>query len=135
MNIYKNLLRDMRMYFNDEFLGYQNNQRLQKKNKEITTAFFPVVMSKFTKTLADKKLVECFQQNVDESDNIRLYFIMSCFIQPKQVLNLFDIDSDDLVNKIRNDTRTNSQVLKTFDQYLDIDYESLSEEMNNESTA
>ena len=41
------------------------------------------------------------------------------------VLNLLKIDKKDLVEKIKKDNRSNSQIKRTLDQYQDIDYESL----------
>ena len=51
--------------------------------------------------------------------------MFASFLQPKMVLNLLKIDKKDLVEKIKKDNRSNSQIKRTLDQYQDIDYESL----------
>ena len=54
-----------------------------------------------------------------------LYFTVASLLQPKQLLNALSVHTDELVAKIKHDTRANTQLNQTLDQYQDIDYTSL----------
>lgn len=49
VNIYKNLIRDFRMYFNDEFMMFSNQRGFKRKNNVIYAAFFQIIIREFTK--------------------------------------------------------------------------------------
>ena len=49
INIYKNLIREFRMYFNDQFFAFSNDKGFKKKNNIIYAAFFQIMIREFTK--------------------------------------------------------------------------------------
>lgn len=50
VNIYKNLIREFRMYFNDRFVIFANERGFKKKNNVIYAAFFQVMIREYIKS-------------------------------------------------------------------------------------
>ena len=58
INIYKNLMRDIKRFYNDKLKLYIDSHRLKIKNKALKTQLLPVYMKLFVDDFFDSNLLK-----------------------------------------------------------------------------
>ena len=74
--IYKNLLSDMRIYFNDEFTTFLENHQLDVKNNLVILPLYPILIYQFLKQRFDDYLIEM----VCPGNRMKVYFYIAAFL-------------------------------------------------------
>jgi len=57
INLYKNLLRDFRMYFNEKYAEFQNLNQLNKANILINSVYFPLIFREYMNRTFDPQIL------------------------------------------------------------------------------
>lgn len=104
VNIYKNFLRDIRMYLTDPFNAFKEDKYGQHKNRIVNNAVFPLVIREFVKSFFDQDIIEMFR-DMKQFSNKMLYFVFACFILPKQVMQVLEVNKCEVIHRINNDIR------------------------------
>jgi hypothetical protein len=80
--IYKNLLRDMRIYLLKEYKSYYNSNDFKQKNFTIKLALFPLQIRSFVKDKFENSVINKFK-NDKKFSRKALYFSLASLIMPK----------------------------------------------------
>ena len=94
VNIYKNLVRDIRIHFNKKYVNFQSENNIDGKNILIKSAFYPILIKEFFDINFDKNLInkfvkmkECKIRNYN-----KLYFVFGSFLNSKLTINSIEQD-------------------------------------------
>ena len=115
VNIYKNLARDIRMHFIQQFYRFLGEHNICIKQKMLAEAFYPFLIRAFVMNYIDPKLMVLLHQP-QESQNInsevkyidkgKLYFIVGAYIVSKLAINSISINKKQLVSKFLSNKYT-----------------------------
>ena len=94
--IYKNLISDMRIYYNQEYNNFLESHHLDVKSNLVLLPLYPVLIQEFLKQRFDQELINKFY----DGDSMKFYFYIASFLQPKIMMNLFEINRNVVINQI-----------------------------------
>ena len=94
VNIYKNLVRDIRIHFNKKYVNFQGEHNIDGKNILIKSAFYPILIKEFFDINFDRNIInqfvktkECKIRNFN-----KLYFVFGSFLNSKLTINSIEQD-------------------------------------------
>lgn len=88
IDLYNNLIRDVKKYFVEMFNAFLSQEDINIKNKDIKSAVYPLLVREFFKKTFDKYLVDFYESKLGKKINKKkLYFIFGSFLQPKTAIN------------------------------------------------
>ena len=125
MNIYKNFLSDIKIYYNDQYSLFLNRLRLDANNSLVEVALFPIIVREFIDEHFDFELIEVFRSEYikdnEQKDDFtnKMYFTVASFLQPSNMLNLFDINKKQVVDQIKS-SQENVEILSKIKNFKSI---------------
>jgi len=139
--IYKNLMREMRMYFFKQFHKFVDVNDYHLKNLTAKLALFPLRIREFVNTTFDQTVRLNYlsklpagaegigeynlNNEVQVFDNKELYFTFACLIMPKQMLRLIELDSDKITQVLTAERRQSCSLSRQIEKFSHSDCLSL----------
>jgi len=95
-HIYKNLLRDIRMYFEDKLKNFIEENFNKIKNDMVNIVCIPIVLREYVKKFFDLQVIDTMKEANGFSKKY-LYFVFAAFLIPKKILLLFEVDKQEII--------------------------------------
>ena len=87
INVYKNLTRDIKIYYNEEYYNFLKKNQLNHKDKLLQSSFYAILVRELFKNKFDKDLMESFFEGIGlQINKNKLYFEFASYIFPKLTL-------------------------------------------------
>jgi hypothetical protein len=77
MTIYKNIINDIRIYYNNQYYSFLEENGIDIKNSLVQLPLFPLLVYQFMLKTFDKELVELFCPG---ENNMNMYFAIASFL-------------------------------------------------------
>ena len=111
MTIYKNVVNDIRIYFNEQYYLFLERHEIDVKNNLVQLPLYPILLHQFLEETFDKELIDLFCPD----NKMKVYFTIASFLQPRLMLNIFEINKDVVINQIRSDKLSSKVISKVGD--------------------
>jgi len=81
VNIYKNFLRDVRIYFNEAYSTFLEAQNFDPRDYIVKNSLFPILIREYVRRTFDSKIINSIlEKSKDKFSKRKLYFVIASFI-------------------------------------------------------